>query len=83
MEHIGWLIALVWAIFAIYTWMVADVVHAVVAYLRILKIRTQYETAMLHNELAEYSEQVKKEHPEAVGTPPDPLHMPPDPPQAP
>ena len=69
MEHIPiWAIILVWVIFLLMFWMVADVVQAVVAYLRALKIKTMYEVTALHNAAVEYSEKVMKERgPEVDG----------------
>lgn len=80
MEHIPfWAIALIWVVFLLYTWMVSDVVRALMTYLRAKRIKTTYEITILHNQLAEYSEKIKKEHPEAFtdgcrfhGAPEDP-----------
>jgi hypothetical protein len=56
-----WLAIALWAVFLLYTWMLADLQHAAVVYLRAKKIKTMYEITALHNAAVEYSDKVLKE----------------------
>ena len=70
-----------WMIFLLYTWMIADLVHALVAYLRAKKIKVMYEITALHNAAVEYSEKVTKERPDYIsgckfhGAPEPPVNL--------
>jgi hypothetical protein len=63
-----WLAIAFWAVFLLYTWMIADLQHAAVVYLRAKRMKTMYEITALHNAAVEYSEKVMKERgPEVDG----------------